>query len=175
MQNVCRCMQCPHHLIYYQTFLKLSVNLNLHTSRLPTPEVWHKIGLYKNASRPLKWPPLDVSIWGVDLLEKWPWKVYWQSGWKWSSGVSPFKDHTHRKNMAPDRKWHHAPFPFPWIDWQTGVKHDLPRTLFVDGTQKRQGHNDDNEWLPHYLIRSRSHCNSKFESKKVLTGRNNSK
>ena len=38
MQNVCRCMQCLHHLIYYQTFLKLSVNLNLRTATLPTPE-----------------------------------------------------------------------------------------------------------------------------------------
>ena len=31
------------------------------------------------------------------------------------------------------------------------------------------------QWLPHYLIRSRSHCNSNFKSKKVLIRRNNQK
>ena len=30
-------MQCMHHLNYYWTFLKLSVNLNLHSVRFPTP------------------------------------------------------------------------------------------------------------------------------------------
>ena len=32
-----------------------------------------------------------------------------------------------------------------------------------------------NEWLPHYLIRSRFHCNSKFKSNRVLIQRNNPK
>ena len=32
-----------------------------------------------------------------------------------------------------------------------------------------------NEWLPHYLIRSRSHCNSNFNSKWVVVRRNNPK
>ena len=32
-----------------------------------------------------------------------------------------------------------------------------------------------NEWLPHYLIRSRSHCNSNFNSKWVVVQRNNPK
>ena len=31
------------------------------------------------------------------------------------------------------------------------------------------------EWLPHYLIQSRSHCNSNFKSKRVLIRRNNPK
>ena len=31
------------------------------------------------------------------------------------------------------------------------------------------------QWLPHYLIRSRSHCNSNFKSKRVLIRRNNPK
>ena len=31
------------------------------------------------------------------------------------------------------------------------------------------------EWLLHYLIRSRSHCNSNFNSKRVVVQRNNSK
>ena len=31
------------------------------------------------------------------------------------------------------------------------------------------------QWLPHYLIQSRSHCNSNFKSKRVLIQRNNSK
>ena len=31
------------------------------------------------------------------------------------------------------------------------------------------------QWLPHYLIRSRSHCNSNFKSKRVLIQRNNPK
>ena len=31
------------------------------------------------------------------------------------------------------------------------------------------------QWLPHYLIQSRSHCNSNFKSKRVLIWRNNSK
>ena len=39
MQNVCRCMQCLQHLNYYWTFLKLSVNLNLRTAKLPIPDV----------------------------------------------------------------------------------------------------------------------------------------
>ena len=34
---------------------------------------------------------------------------------------------------------------------------------------------DVNEWLPHYLIRSRSHCNSNFNSKWVVVQRNNPK
>ena len=34
MQNVCRCID------YYQTFLKLPVNLNLRAARLPTPDKW---------------------------------------------------------------------------------------------------------------------------------------
>ena len=38
MQNVCICMQCLHHLIHYSTFLKFSVNLNLRTATLPTPD-----------------------------------------------------------------------------------------------------------------------------------------
>ena len=32
-----------------------------------------------------------------------------------------------------------------------------------------------NEWLPHYLIRSKSHCNSNFKSNRVLIRRNNPK
>ena len=32
-----------------------------------------------------------------------------------------------------------------------------------------------NEWLPHYLIRSRSHCNSNFNSKRLVVWRNNPK
>ena len=32
-----------------------------------------------------------------------------------------------------------------------------------------------NEWLPHYLIWSRSHCNSNFNSKWVVVRRNNPK
>ena len=32
-----------------------------------------------------------------------------------------------------------------------------------------------NEWLPHYLIRSRSHCNSNFNSKLLVIRRNNPK
>ena len=32
-----------------------------------------------------------------------------------------------------------------------------------------------NEWLPHYLIRSRSHCNSNFNLKWVVVRRNNPK
>ena len=32
-----------------------------------------------------------------------------------------------------------------------------------------------NEWLPHYLIRSRSHCNSNFNSKWAVVRRNNPK
>ena len=31
---------------------------------------------------------------------------------------------------------------------------------------------DVNEWLPHYLIQSRSHCNSNFKLKRVLIRRN---
>ena len=45
MLDVCRpyavctgCMRCLHHLNYYWTFLKLSVNLNLHVARLLTPD-----------------------------------------------------------------------------------------------------------------------------------------
>ena len=32
-----------------------------------------------------------------------------------------------------------------------------------------------NEWLPHYLTQSRSHCNSNFKSKRVLIWKNNPK
>ena len=32
-----------------------------------------------------------------------------------------------------------------------------------------------NEWLPHYLIQSRSHCNSNFKFNRVLIQRNNPK
>ena len=35
--------------------------------------------------------------------------------------------------------------------------------------------NDHSEWLPHYLIRSRSHCDSNFNSKGVVVRRNNPK
>ena len=31
------------------------------------------------------------------------------------------------------------------------------------------------QWLPHYLIRSRSHCNSNFKSNRVIIQRNNPK
>ena len=38
MQIVCKCIQCLNYLNYYETFLKLSVNLNLHMARFPTPD-----------------------------------------------------------------------------------------------------------------------------------------